>query len=40
MAREHGVRLSHITGHSGVITDQEFELCRAHAVEVLKNWKE
>jgi len=40
MAREHGVRLSHITGHSGIITDQEFELCRAHAVEVLKNWKE
>lgn len=40
MAREHGVRLSHITGHSGIITDQEFELCRGHALEILKSWKE
>lgn len=39
MAREHGVRLSHITGHAGIITDTEFELCRKHAVERLKNWK-
>ena len=40
MAREHGVRLSHITGHSGIITDHEFELCRNHAIKSLKNWKE
>lgn len=39
MAREHGVRLSHITGHAGVITDEEFELCRKHANERLKTWK-
>lgn len=39
MAREHGVRLSHITGHAGIITDQEFELCKKHAQKELKTWK-
>jgi predicted amino acid dehydrogenase len=39
MAREHGVRLSHITGHAGVITDEEFKLCRQHALEALKKWQ-
>lgn len=38
LASEHGVRLSNIMGHSGFITDQEFELCRAHAIEKLKTW--
>jgi predicted amino acid dehydrogenase len=36
MAREHGVRLSCIMGHSGFITDKEFELCRQHATQKLK----
>lgn len=36
MAREHGVRLSCIMGHSGFITDKEFELCREHAVKRLQ----
>ena len=40
MAREHGVRLSHITGHSGIITDHEFDLCKKHAIERLKTWKQ
>jgi predicted amino acid dehydrogenase len=39
MAHEHGVRLSQIMGHSGYITDQEFSLCREHAINKLKNWK-
>ncbi len=38
MAREHGVKLSHITGHSGIITDKEFELCKSHAHKKLKEW--
>lgn len=36
MAREHGVRLSQIMGHSGFITDAEFDLCREHAQKKLK----
>ena len=32
MAHEHGVRLSCIMGHNGFITDEEFELCREHAL--------
>ncbi len=40
MAREHGVKLSHITGHSGIITDKEFELCKNHAANNLKTWNE
>ncbi|MBC7714318.1 MAG: hypothetical protein H7177_13320 [Rhizobacter sp.] len=32
MAREHGVRLSQIMGHSGFITDAEFDLCKEHAL--------
>lgn len=32
MAKEHGVRLSQIMGHSGFITDEEFDLCREHAL--------
>tara|TARA_Y100001954_G_C15818311_1_gene608643 strand:- start:1537 stop:3612 length:2076 start_codon:yes stop_codon:yes gene_type:complete len=38
MASEHGVRLSAIMGHSGFVTDQEFELCREHAIKNLKTW--
>ncbi|MCR9206552.1 MAG: hypothetical protein NXH75_18355, partial [Halobacteriovoraceae bacterium] len=36
MAQEHGVRLSCIMGHNGFITDEEFELCREHALKKLK----
>ncbi|MEK6626057.1 MAG: hypothetical protein AABY86_13880 [Bdellovibrionota bacterium] len=35
LAHEHGVRLSHIMGHQGIISDEEFELCRSHAFEAL-----
>lgn len=38
LANEHGVKLSQIMGHSGYITDQEFELCKEHAKEKLNNW--
>lgn len=37
MAGEHGVRLSSIMGHSGFITDEEFELCRLHAIKNRKS---
>lgn len=33
LAHEHGVRLSEIMGHNGVITEQEFNLCREHAIQ-------
>lgn len=33
LAKEHGVRLSAIMGHNGFITDEEFELCRKHALK-------
>lgn len=36
MAREHGIRLSQIMGHHGIITDSEFALCREHALLKLK----
>lgn len=36
MAREHGVRLSQIMGHAGFITDEEFHLCREHALRKLQ----
>lgn len=36
LAREHGVKLSQIMGHSGFITDAEFDLCKEHAEEKLK----
>lgn len=36
MAQEHGVRLSCIMGHNGFITDEEFELCREHALKKRK----
>ncbi len=36
LAHEHGVRLSQIMGHSGFITDAEFDLCREHAKKALK----
>lgn len=36
LAGEHGVRLSQIMGHSGFITDEEFDLCREHAILKLK----
>ena len=39
MAREHGVRLSQIMGHSGFITDAEFELCKEHAQEKILTLK-
>lgn len=32
MAKVHGVRLSAIMGHNGFISDNEFDLCRSHAV--------
>lgn len=32
LANEHGVRLSQIMGHNGFITDEEFNLCREHAL--------
>lgn len=39
MAHEHGVRLAEIMGHHGVITDQEFKLCREHALKKKKGKK-
>jgi len=36
MAKEHGIRLAAIMGHSGIITDYEFDLCRKHAHQKLK----
>lgn len=36
LAREHGVKLSQVMGHSGFISDAEFELCREHALKKLK----
>ena len=38
LAHEHGVKLSHIMGHSGFITDQEFKLCREHALREIAGW--
>ncbi len=35
LANEHGVRLSQIMGHNGFITDEEFNLCREHALKKL-----
>jgi len=39
MAKEHGVRLSQIMGHIGFITEQEFDLCREHAIKKLQERK-
>lgn len=39
LSREHGVRLSQIMGHSGFITDAEFDLCKEHAEKKLKKIK-
>lgn len=39
LANEHGVRLSHIMGHNGFITDEEFNLCREHALNVMNGKK-
>jgi predicted amino acid dehydrogenase len=39
LAREHGVRLASIMGHGGFITDEEFNLCRVHALGTLKDWE-
>ncbi len=36
MAKEHGVRLSAIMGHNGFISDDEFSLCRTHALSKRK----
>lgn len=36
LANIHGVRLSQIMGHNGFITDEEFALCREHALEKIK----
>jgi hypothetical protein len=33
LAHEHGVRLSNIMGHNGFITEEEFNLCREHAIK-------
>lgn len=33
MAKLHGVRLSAIMGHNGFISDDEFELCKIHALK-------
>ena len=33
LAQEHGVRLSQIMGHNGFISDEEFNLCREHALK-------
>ena len=38
-AKEHGVRLSQIMGHNGFITDEEFNLCREHAVKKISEKK-
>jgi predicted amino acid dehydrogenase len=35
MAQDHGVRLSHIMGHNGFISDEEFSLCQEHAIKKL-----
>lgn len=35
LASIHGVRLSQIMGHNGFITDEEFSLCREHALKRL-----
>lgn len=32
LAKDHGVKLASIMGHSGVVTDREFDLCRQHAL--------
>jgi predicted amino acid dehydrogenase len=39
LANIHGVRLSNIMGHNGFITDEEFDLCREHAENKLKEKK-
>jgi predicted amino acid dehydrogenase len=39
LAHEHGVRLSQIMGHNGFITEEEFSLCREHALLKLKQVK-
>jgi predicted amino acid dehydrogenase len=36
LSREHGVKLSQIMGHSGFISDAEFDLCKEHAENKLK----
>ncbi|MGZ3787804.1 MAG: hypothetical protein ACXVLQ_04735 [Bacteriovorax sp.] len=40
LAFEHGVKLSQIMGHNGFITDEEFDLCREHAMIKLKGTNE
>lgn len=32
MAKDHGVKLATIMGHNGIITEEEFNLCRRHAL--------
>ncbi len=39
MARKHGARLAEIRSPTGVITDQEIDLCREHALKALKGDK-
>ena len=36
LAKEHGVRLSQIMGHNGHISEEEFSLCREHALSKLE----
>lgn len=33
LAKKHGVKLSQIMGHHGPLTEEEFELCRSHALK-------
>ncbi|MCX6110366.1 MAG: hypothetical protein NTZ90_12275 [Proteobacteria bacterium] len=38
IARKHGARLAAIRSPTGLITEQEINLCREHAVEALRTW--
>lgn len=37
LSKEHGVKLSQIMGHNGFLTDEEFRLCREHAIKAIDN---
>ena len=39
LARKHGVKLSAIMGHTGEISSEEIDLCRAHALKALSSLK-
>ncbi|MBC7658348.1 MAG: hypothetical protein H7249_01420 [Chitinophagaceae bacterium] len=40
MARKHGARLAEIRSPNGIITDQEIELCREHALRALQTQRD